>query len=60
MDECNPDRADCGQRQRRLPTDNGLPTNANEGKRVGKKHGGLGKSTKEEKKYVRGRTSALG
>jgi hypothetical protein len=38
MDECNPDRADCGQRERRLLTDNGLPTNANEGKRVGKKH----------------------
>ena len=38
MDDCDPDRADCGQRERRLLTDNGLPTNANEGKRVGKKH----------------------
>jgi hypothetical protein len=38
MDECDPDRTDCGQRERRLLTDNGLPTNANEGKRVGKKH----------------------
>ena len=53
MDECNPGRADCGS-----VSDDSYPTMVCQTTRTRAR--GLGKSTKEEKKYVRGRTSALG